>query len=55
LMSRGRGRSILNCSRIRPGCGEKSTTRSPRHAASRTLCVTKTIVFLRLPNLLRSP
>ena len=39
-MSRGRGRSISNCSRIRPGCGENRTTRSPRQTASRTLWVT---------------
>ena len=44
LMSRGRGRLMANSSRIRPGCGEKSTTRLPRHAASRTLCVTKMMV-----------
>ena len=31
----------------RPGFAEKSTTRSPRQTASRTLCVTKTIVFRR--------
>src|ERR1700680_2972524 len=46
-ISRGLSRSILNSSRIRPGLGENKTTRLPRHAASRTLCVTNRIVFLR--------
>src|ERR1700732_4261605 len=46
-MSRGRSRSILNSSRIRPGFGENKMTRLPRQAASRTLCVTNRIVFLR--------
>ena len=32
LMSRGRGRPIANCSRIRPGRGDISITRSARHS-----------------------
>src|SRR4051812_47633542 len=47
LRSRGRSRSMTNSSWTRPGWGEKRMTRSPRHAASRTLCVTKTMVLFR--------
>ena len=37
LILRGRGRSTLNSARILPGRGVKSSTRSPRQTASRTL------------------
>ena len=47
LMSRGRGRSTTNSSRMLPGLGDINTIRSPRQTASRTLCVTSMIVFLR--------
>ena len=33
---------------MRPGCGDISMTRSPRHTASRTLWVTNTIVLRRV-------
>src|SRR4051794_16456460 len=41
-MSRGRSSGISNTCEMRPGSRSMSTTRSPRHTASRTLWVTNT-------------
>ena len=43
-MLRGRGKLTANSSATRPGRLVRTTIRSPRRTASRTLCVTKTIV-----------
>ena len=44
-IDRGRGRLMSKIWAIRPGRGERTTTRSARKIASDTLWVTKTIVF----------